>query len=85
LLALENDWTDLAIFFMFVIVRIRFLRKEKLEKLPGKLENLGKTEFFLWDFCMNSDHNSGFERANEENPQEINSELLDINITRTKL
>jgi hypothetical protein len=29
---------------MFVIVRTRFLGKEKLEKLPGKLENSGKTE-----------------------------------------
>jgi hypothetical protein len=29
---------------MFVIVRIRFLGKEKLEKLPGKLENSEKTE-----------------------------------------
>jgi len=34
---------------MFVIVRIRFLGKEKLEKLPGKLKNPGKTEnaFFV--------------------------------------
>jgi hypothetical protein len=29
---------------MFVIIRMRFLGKEKLEKLPGKLENSGKTE-----------------------------------------
>jgi hypothetical protein len=29
---------------MFVIIRMRFLCKEKLEKLPGKLENSGKTE-----------------------------------------
>jgi hypothetical protein len=29
---------------MFVIVRIMFLGKEKLEKLPGKLENSEKTE-----------------------------------------
>jgi hypothetical protein len=28
---------------MFVII-LRFLCKEKLEKLPGKLENSGKTE-----------------------------------------
>jgi hypothetical protein len=31
-------------FLMFVIIRMRFLCKEKLEKLPGKLENRGKTE-----------------------------------------
>jgi hypothetical protein len=31
-----NDWNDLAIFFMFVIIRMSFLCKEKLEKLPGK-------------------------------------------------
>jgi hypothetical protein len=31
-------------FLMFVIIRMRFLCKEKLEKLPGKLENSGKTE-----------------------------------------
>jgi hypothetical protein len=29
---------------MFVTVRIRFSWKKKLEKLPGKLENSGKTE-----------------------------------------
>jgi hypothetical protein len=34
----------LIFFFMFVIIRMRFLWKEKLEKLPGKLENSGKTE-----------------------------------------
>jgi hypothetical protein len=39
---------------MFVIVRIRFLWKKKLEKLPGKLENSGKTEtaFFYGIFVM---------------------------------
>jgi hypothetical protein len=31
-------------FLMFVIIRMRFLCKEKLEKLPGKLENSGKTK-----------------------------------------
>jgi hypothetical protein len=46
---------------MFVIVRIRFLCKEKLEKLPGKLENSGKTEsaFFYGIFVMDM-HNSFF-------------------------
>jgi hypothetical protein len=40
-----NGWNDLAIFFlMFVIIRVRFLCKEKLEKMPGKLKNSGKTE-----------------------------------------
>jgi hypothetical protein len=40
-----NGWNDLTIFFlMFVIIRMRFLCKEKLEKLRGKLENSGKTE-----------------------------------------
>jgi hypothetical protein len=34
---------------MFVIVRIRFLGKEKMEKLPGKLENSGKTKVL---FCF---------------------------------
>jgi hypothetical protein len=34
----------LIFFLMFVIIRMRFLCKEKLEKLPGKLENSGKTE-----------------------------------------
>jgi hypothetical protein len=32
---------------------MRFLCKEKLEKLPGKLENSGKTESaFLWWICI---------------------------------
>jgi hypothetical protein len=31
-------------FLILVIIRMRFLCKEKLEKLPGKLENSGKTE-----------------------------------------
>jgi hypothetical protein len=46
-----NGRNDLANFFlMFVIIRIRFLCNEKLEKLPGKLENSGKTEcFFVMD------------------------------------
>jgi hypothetical protein len=35
-----NGWNVL----MFVIIRMRFLCKEKLEKLPGKLKNSGKTE-----------------------------------------
>jgi hypothetical protein len=40
-----NGWNDLANFFlMFVIIRMRFLCKEKPEKLSGKLENSGKTE-----------------------------------------
>jgi hypothetical protein len=38
-------------FLLFVIIRMRFLCKEKLEKFPGKLENSGKTEsaFFVMD------------------------------------
>jgi hypothetical protein len=49
LFALIQGWfkkkKKLANFFlMIVIIRMRFLCKEKLEKLPGKLENLGKTE-----------------------------------------
>jgi hypothetical protein len=49
LFALIQGWfkkkKKLAIFFlMIVIIRMRFLCKEKLEKLPGKLENSGKTE-----------------------------------------
>jgi hypothetical protein len=40
-----NGWNDLANFFlMVVIIRMRFLCKEKLKKLLGKLENSGKTE-----------------------------------------
>jgi hypothetical protein len=43
----------LIFFLMFVIIRMRFLCKEKLEKLPGKLENSGKTESaFLWWICL---------------------------------
>jgi hypothetical protein len=34
----------LIFFLMFVIIRMRFLCKEKLKKLPGKLANSGKTE-----------------------------------------
>jgi hypothetical protein len=41
---------------MFVIIRMRFLCNKKLEKLPGKLENSGKTKcFFVMDM-----HNSFF-------------------------
>jgi heme/copper-type cytochrome/quinol oxidase subunit 2 len=40
-------------FLMFVIISMRFLCKEKLEKLPGKLENSRKTESpFLWWICI---------------------------------
>jgi hypothetical protein len=42
-------------FLIFVIIRMRFLCKEKLEKLPGKLENSGKKCFFVVDM-----HNSFF-------------------------
>jgi hypothetical protein len=44
LFSVETAGTIWLIFFMFVIIRMRFLCKEKLEKLPGKLENSGKTE-----------------------------------------
>jgi hypothetical protein len=40
--SLKNGWTDLA--NLKKNVRIRFLGKEKLKKLPGKLENSGETE-----------------------------------------
>jgi hypothetical protein len=39
-------------FLMFVIIRMRFLCKEKLEKLPGKLENSGKTESYYFFFVL---------------------------------
>jgi hypothetical protein len=43
----------LIFFLMFVIIRMRFLCKEKLEKLPGQLENSEKTESaFLWWICI---------------------------------
>jgi hypothetical protein len=51
---------------MFVIVRTRFLGKEKLEKLPGKLENSGKLKVlfsmrFLYEFkTITRDSNDGY-------------------------
>jgi hypothetical protein len=51
---------------MFVIVRIRFLGKGKLEKLPGKLQNSGKTESafsmgFLYELkAITQDWNGGY-------------------------
>lgn len=47
--SLENGWIDLAhsFFNMFGIVRIGFISKEKLEKLLGILENLGKLKVLI--------------------------------------
>jgi hypothetical protein len=43
-------------FLMFAIIRMRFLCKEKLGKLPGKLENSGKTAKIIIFVCT-LDHN----------------------------
>jgi hypothetical protein len=45
-LKLKNGLTDLNIylFLLFALIQGWFKKKKKLEKLPGKLENLGKTE-----------------------------------------
>jgi hypothetical protein len=51
---------------MFVIVRIRFSGKEKLETLPAKLENSGKTKSvfymgFLYELkTITQDWNDGY-------------------------
>jgi hypothetical protein len=45
-LKLKNGLTDLNInfFLLFALIQWWFKKKKKLEKLPGKLENSGKTE-----------------------------------------
>jgi hypothetical protein len=45
-LKLKNGLTDLNIYFfiLFALIQGLFKKKKKLEKLPGKLENSGKTE-----------------------------------------
>jgi hypothetical protein len=45
-LKLKNRLTDLNIYFfiLFALIQGWFKKKKKLEKLPGKLENSGKTE-----------------------------------------
>jgi hypothetical protein len=45
-LKLKNGLTDLNIylFLLFALIQGWFKKKKKLEKLPGKLENLGKSE-----------------------------------------
>jgi hypothetical protein len=48
LFSMGTAGTIWLIFFMFVIIRMWLSCKEKLEKLPGKLENSEKTES---DFC----------------------------------
>lgn len=51
--SLENGWTDLACFFFntFVITRIRFLWKEKLEKYPKK--RCSHKDFEIYDGNQN--------------------------------
>jgi hypothetical protein len=50
-LKLKNGLTDLNInfFILFALLQGWFKKKKKSEKLPGKLENSGKTEvaFFM--------------------------------------
>jgi hypothetical protein len=52
-LKLKNGLTDLNTYFflLFALIQGWLKKKKKLEKLPGKLENWGKTEsaFFLWE------------------------------------
>jgi hypothetical protein len=45
-LKLNNGLTHLNIYFflLFALIQGWFKKKKKLEKLPGKLENSGKTE-----------------------------------------
>jgi hypothetical protein len=45
-LKLKNGLTDLNIYFflLFALIQGWFKKKKKSEKLPGKLENSGKTE-----------------------------------------
>jgi hypothetical protein len=45
-LKLKNGLTDLNIYFfiLFALLQGWFKKKKKSEKLPGKLENSGKTE-----------------------------------------
>jgi hypothetical protein len=45
-LKLKNGLTDLNIYFvlLFALIQGWFKKKKKPEKLPGKLENSGKTE-----------------------------------------
>jgi hypothetical protein len=52
-LKLKNGLTDLNIYFflLFALIQGWFKRKKKSEKLPGKLENSGKTESAF--FCGN--------------------------------
>jgi hypothetical protein len=49
----KNGLTDLNInfFLLFALIQGWLKKKKKLEKLPGKLENSGKTEsaFFVMD------------------------------------
>jgi hypothetical protein len=42
----KNGLTDLSIYFflLFALIEGWLKKKKKLEKLPGKLENLGKTD-----------------------------------------
>jgi hypothetical protein len=54
-LKLKNGLTDLNIYFflLFALLQGWFKKKKKSEKLPGKLENSGKTESaFLWWICI---------------------------------
>jgi len=45
IIPLDNGWTDLVqLKKKFVLVQIRFLRKEKLKSFTGKLEIAGKTD-----------------------------------------
>jgi hypothetical protein len=52
-LKLKNGLTDLNIYFflLFALLQGWFKKKKKSEKLPGKLENSGKTESAF--FCGN--------------------------------
>jgi hypothetical protein len=47
---LKNGLTDLNIYFflLFALIQGWFKKKKKMEKLPGKLENSGKTESAFW-------------------------------------
>jgi hypothetical protein len=52
-LKLKNGSTDLNNYFfiLFALLQVWFKKKTKSEKLPGKLENSGKTESAF--FCGN--------------------------------
>jgi hypothetical protein len=68
-LKLKNGLTDLNIYFflLFALIQGWFKKKKKSEKLPGKLENSGKTESAF--FCGNGWNDFFFNIRN--NPYEV--------------